>query len=448
MTQRFRNRLRAIILALSFAASGGVAVGQSIQPVSQSFSMTAVGNGPAIALGGQSSCAITLNNVGTGLTLVPQVTSDSPANIAAGGAIWSTATTINAGSISTYGNYVGNVAGIGLTGFRFVVTALSSGTVAGSETCTQAIGIPGGGGATDNVNLTQVGGAAIALGQTTMSASLPVAIASNQSAIPVSGSVTALQPYSGTSDAQAATAASAAAQTLFNGTTMDRWRDVSAANPGIGAVGVCDLTTAGQCTTVNSNGELSSRVGKNGTYAVALNGEADATSSASVALAVGGLNFVLNGTTWDRTRSAGVGNNVASTGLAASAGYGQYNTTLPALSNGNYGALQQDAASILLATTGGAKTATIAAATAGPTVIKNAAGRLVRVVITTVGTTGTETFYDNASACSGTIIGTAQGTTAVVGNVIGTILFFEMPAANGITACGGVGSAAITASYY
>ena len=33
-------------------------------------------------------------------------------------------------------------------------------------------------------NLTQVGGAAIALGQTTMSASLPVAIASNQSAIP------------------------------------------------------------------------------------------------------------------------------------------------------------------------------------------------------------------------------------------------------------------------
>jgi len=36
-----------------------------------------------------------------------------------------------------------------------------------------------------NVNLNQVGGAAIALGQTTMSASLPVTIASNQSAIPV-----------------------------------------------------------------------------------------------------------------------------------------------------------------------------------------------------------------------------------------------------------------------
>jgi len=40
------------------------------------------------------------------------------------------------------------------------------------------------------MNLTQVGGSAIALGQTTMSASLPVTIASNQSAIPVSQSGT------------------------------------------------------------------------------------------------------------------------------------------------------------------------------------------------------------------------------------------------------------------
>lgn len=38
---------------------------------------------------------------------------------------------------------------------------------------------------TSNVNLTQVGGSNIALGQTTMSASLPVTLASNQSALPV-----------------------------------------------------------------------------------------------------------------------------------------------------------------------------------------------------------------------------------------------------------------------
>jgi hypothetical protein len=48
--------------------------------------------------------------------------------------------------------------------------------------------ISGGGGGGGNVNLIQVGGAAIALGQTTESNSLPVTIASNQSAIPISAS--------------------------------------------------------------------------------------------------------------------------------------------------------------------------------------------------------------------------------------------------------------------
>lgn len=43
---------------------------------------------------------------------------------------------------------------------------------------------------TQDVNLVKVGGSAVALGQTTMAASLPVAIASNQTPVPVSGSVT------------------------------------------------------------------------------------------------------------------------------------------------------------------------------------------------------------------------------------------------------------------
>jgi hypothetical protein len=50
-----------------------------------------------------------------------------------------------------------------------------------------------GGGGGSNVNLIQVAGAAIALGQTVMANSLPVTIASNQSAIPVSGTVTSNQ---------------------------------------------------------------------------------------------------------------------------------------------------------------------------------------------------------------------------------------------------------------
>ncbi len=49
-------------------------------------------------------------------------------------------------------------------------------------------GSSSGGGAGSDVNLIEVGGAAIALGQAAMAASLPVVIASNQTAIPVSGS--------------------------------------------------------------------------------------------------------------------------------------------------------------------------------------------------------------------------------------------------------------------
>jgi len=47
---------------------------------------------------------------------------------------------------------------------------------------------PGGSGGGD-VNITEVGGVAIALGQTTMAGSFPVTIASNQSALPVAGDV-------------------------------------------------------------------------------------------------------------------------------------------------------------------------------------------------------------------------------------------------------------------
>ena len=51
----------------------------------------------------------------------------------------------------------------------------------------------GGGGGTSDVNLTEVGGAAIALGQAAMAASLPVVLASNQTAVPVSGPLTDTQ---------------------------------------------------------------------------------------------------------------------------------------------------------------------------------------------------------------------------------------------------------------
>lgn len=78
--------------------------------------------------------------------------------------------------------------------------------------------------ATQNVNLTQVGGSAVALGQTTMSASIPVAIASDQSAIPVTltsttitGTVAVTQsttPWVTKDQADGATGAAVPAQTM------------------------------------------------------------------------------------------------------------------------------------------------------------------------------------------------------------------------------------------
>lgn len=79
------------------------------------------------------------------------------------------------------------------------------------------------GGSGSDVNITAVGGAALALGQTTMANSLPVTIASNQSAVPISGTVTATPPAftsitasaTGTTAATTATLAGVSAKTTY-----------------------------------------------------------------------------------------------------------------------------------------------------------------------------------------------------------------------------------------
>jgi hypothetical protein len=84
-----------------------------------------------------------------------------------------------------------------------------------------------------------------------------------------------------------------------------------------------------------------------------------------------------------------------------------------------------------LTSTGGDSTAGInaAAIAAGVVVVKATSGRLCRVLVTT-GTTAAQaiTFFDNAAAGSGTILGVIPGGTAA-----GTIVDFAMPAVNGIT---------------
>lgn len=92
---------------------------------------------------------------------------------------------------------------------------------------------------------------------------------------------------------------------------------------------------------------------------------------------------------------------------------------------------------------GGSATTAIAASKSANTVVKAAAGRLCRVLVTTAGTVTTVSIFDNATTNSGTIIGTFPGAATA-----GTTYDFEMPAANGITVGGSATNPAITVSYY
>lgn len=77
----------------------------------------------------------------------------------------------------------------------------------------------------------------------------------------------------------------------------------------------------------------------------------------------------------------------------------------------------------------GAVGVTQAQIVAGVVVVKASQGRLCRVVVTTATTAAQNiTFFDNASAGSGTIIGIVPGGTAA-----GTMFDFGLPAVSGIT---------------
>jgi hypothetical protein len=77
---------------------------------------------------------------------------------------------------------------------------------------------------------------------------------------------------------------------------------------------------------------------------------------------VGTYGFAFNGTTWDRLRTATIGNNVAATGITAADAYGQFNTVLPTITTGNYTSLQTDVnGRLLVATTPVAGAVTVVA---------------------------------------------------------------------------------------
>ena len=88
------------------------------------------------------------------------------------------------------------------------------------------------------------------------------------------------------------------------------------------------------------------------------------------------------------------------------------------------------------------KTAAIPAG-AYTAVVKGAPGRVVNLLVTTVGTGGSLTIYDNATgAASGTILAQIAGTTAA-----DTQIPIQMPASQGITVVNTALSFAATLGY-
>ncbi len=127
----FRRSLAAVaLLGLTAALYPAVGSAQATGVISATFSLASTGFSPVLNLNGQSLCSIVTVN-GATFTIIPQASSDS-------GQTWTTVTSIGSGSITALGPVTGNVATVGLTNFRFSLTALTGGPLQGTMTCSPA----------------------------------------------------------------------------------------------------------------------------------------------------------------------------------------------------------------------------------------------------------------------------------------------------------------------
>lgn len=184
------NRLVAALL-LALALVSGADTARAAFPPASPTVLTAPGT-VFFNIGGTQTVTLTVTGSPVGATFAIQGSSDqNPAT----SATWTTlqAVAVGTGSVVTSMSGTGKwqVNTAGMTAVRVNLTALSSGNVSfllygdGGLAVIASTNSSGGGGGGGNVNLNQVGGASYALGQTTMSASMPVAVASDQSALPV-----------------------------------------------------------------------------------------------------------------------------------------------------------------------------------------------------------------------------------------------------------------------
>lgn len=566
------RRIAAFLLALGVVGAPLVARSAATNV----YTFTATGASPGISCAGSSAAAVVLSGTGTGLTIVPQTSSD-------GGTTWNTATSVT-GSLTANGTSSGPIGNASPTNFRINVTAISGGTETATYNCSTSVPTSTSGGSSA-VTVTNPGSSPVPvaivspLGQAVKAASVPVTLASDQgalsvntpvpctaatctstaagstgvalaqdasnraiiagpgtagtpsggvvsvqgvaggTALPISGTVTATTTFPYSAAPQAASANSflgvACQNAGSNSATATQTLAIACDSTGrllLGAGGqaIGSITNTSFAATVSNGGTLASDTsnrpivvgaGTAGTPAggvISVQGVAGGTaqpisgsvtavlpfnSTSDAQATAANTNVGLqayNGSTMDRLsvplvwnaaftkKSLAVsicdpGNGVAlcqsifganadsqsqagSFSQAASVGaqlFGYNGTTSDRVRKETY------TNGPIWVTNGGGTTSTIAAGVAGPTVIKATAGRLETVVITTAGTATAVTFFDNASACTGTILGIIPTTAVLAGAVAGSAPYkFDMPAANGITACGGTTSAAVTVSFW
>ena len=409
------RKLLALFAALAlFAGIGSVTtrpVSGQQQPngVSQGFTL---GNGPSPVYNilGYSSCALVVDTI-NGATIKAYVTSAFQPNLSSQ---WTAATNLgSSGVITTTGQSAGNVAGQGLTGFYFVVSGLSgSNQVSGSIACTIANGLGSGGVSFPYSAATAqptTAASFIGTGGIYSGTFFPFSMdSSGRLIISPTGLPTplAVQPVSYSSGTFPVTGTFWQATQPVSGTVT--------VNAGTGFPTPIP-TPAG------------------GTYPVTL-----PTGTGSIA-AMQLCNTATNCTGFfsDSSAGTGVGNSIA--GVAA-----VMKAYAPANSN-TYDVYADPAGAALRVTTGGAFATPVPAATAGPGAVKASAGRLVRLLVTTAGSTGAFTCYDNASSASGTVIGAISATN---GASVGYTVELNMPAANGIFCVSAASGPAVTVSYY
>jgi hypothetical protein len=442
--------LKKLLIALGvtgfvLSTCGPLVKAQQATPVQLPFSLTAAGQRlPTINLvGSMSSCSIVIYNSGGGFTLTPQAASDGVNNPTP---TWVTATNINNGSITGSGSFTGQVSNSGLTSFGGILAALTSGTVSGVETCSNGIPAstvnisslppisgnvtitaptnaagqvivttPAPGATNPPVPMATASAGAVptsapleqTLANCMFSNGLPAATAGNylplqctvngalDVAIPgfaLPTPIPTLAPITPTATPLApAPAAPVAAYMLAQcGTNGINWCPVASGN--VAAGGSRNSLATMWCT------------GAGASCAVATAGPADATANATAVGPVQDFLMGFNGTTWDRTRK------------------------------------DTSANGPLWMTTGGSTTVSVPSN--ATTVVKGSAGRLVAVLITTLGA-GTLVCFDNATTGTGTVIADFGASAAV-----GTIQTLNMPAANGITCVSSATGPVATVSFY